>query len=210
MSIQPIQVNHNYYELSNDFYTPTSQDILEALELNDSEKLRELLAQGANPNTPLELDGSTMDALVKAIGGFYELKPNSFESTIIPICINEILYTIITTCINETFTEGSIPPLFFAAHTRNVEAVRALVEAGADVHFKIVADGKTTSPLLADSGERGAYIEIMEILYQHGLAIEEMIDSEYDSVAELLKDAHEEGNNELVAFLENHGYSLKS
>jgi ankyrin repeat protein len=120
--------------------------------------VKSLLAHGANPNARLELDKEKMAAEIKAQG-------NTGGRT---------KRTAIT--ITEVELEGATP-VVLAAETNNLEAIKVLVEAGADPN---ITTAKGTTALILASGagtdvqrartleERGTAAQTAAYLLDHG------------------------------------------
>lgn len=195
MSISSIH-NHSIASLDQNVNTTPAdlkEKALNAIFNKDAESLRAVLKEGFNPNTLFTLDSKIIDQIF-SLDTSEESSWESFTAFIV--------YAL--------FENKEMPLLFIAAYNEDIDSVEVLLEHGADVHFKMALDEDEPehSPLCIDSGDQGVLIEIIDLLHQHGLTIEEMIDPEYLNPLELLECAKEENNLQLISFLENHGYHL--
>lgn len=200
MSISPIQsINsiHSFHEVEKN---SSDQKIFDAISANDSVELKELLNAGANVNATVQLNEPMLEVIIEA----QLLSSGKSAEEENPI------YLILMACvIAGIFEETGVPPLFFAALTNNLEMMTLLIENGADVHFKACYEGAEIFPLALEARDSGKTLEVVELLHQNGVSIEEMLDQEaYSSPLELLQEAQEVDNTEMVTFLENHGYHL--
>lgn len=195
MSITPLQ-NHSITNLnpnSNDSSSELKEKALQALCQRDAASLKTVLEKGFNPNTLFTLDSETIDQIFSI---------DSEEES-----LSGFLKAFI---VHAFFEDKEMSALFIAAYAEDIDSVRLLLEHGADVHFKMSLDEGEPDhcPICIDSGDQGPIIEIIELLHQRGLAIEDLIDPEYLNPLELLAGAKQEKNEELISFLENHGYHL--
>jgi ankyrin repeat protein len=157
--------------------------------------VKTLLAHGANPNARLALDKDKTAAERKAQAGNAGARTKRTSITI-----------------TEIELEGATP-LALAAEVNNLEAVRALVEGGAD---PLIATEQGTTPLILASGagtdvqraraldERAMAIETARYLVDHGADVNAA--GQFGWTA--LHAASYQGLNDLVAFLASKGARL--
>jgi uncharacterized protein len=154
-----------------------------------------LLAHGANPNARLQLDKDKIAAERKAQAGNAGARTKRTSITI-----------------TEIELEGATP-LALAAEVNNLEAVKALVEGGAD---PLIATEQGTTPLILASGagtdvqraraldERAMAVETARYLVDHGADVNAA--GQFGWTA--LHAASYQGLNDLVAFLADKGAKL--
>jgi ankyrin repeat protein len=157
--------------------------------------VKTLLARGANPNARLELDKDKIAAERKAQAGNAGARTKRTSITI-----------------TEIELEGATP-LALAAEVNNLEAVKALVEGGAD---PLIATVQGTTPLILASGagtdvqrarsleERATAVETARYLVDHGADVNAA--GQFGWTA--LHAASYQGLNDLVAFLASKGAKL--
>ena len=155
--------------------------------------MKALLAHGANPNARLELDKDKIAAERKA-------QPDAVQDQAYSITITEIEL------------EGATP-LALAAEVNNLDAVRALVDAGAD---PLIATEQGTTPLILASGagtdvqrarsleERATAIETARYLVEHGADVNAV--GQFGWTA--LHAATYQGLNDVVDYLVSKGAKL--
>jgi ankyrin repeat protein len=157
--------------------------------------VKTLLAHGANPNARLQLDKDKTAAERKAQAGNAGARSKRTSITI-----------------TEVELEGATP-LALAAEVNNLEAVKALVEGGAD---PLIATEQGTTPLILASGagtdvqraraldERATAVETARYLVDHGADVNAV--GQFGWTA--LHAASYQGLNDLVAYLASKGSKL--
>jgi ankyrin repeat protein len=157
--------------------------------------VKTLLAHGANPNARLQLDKEKVAAEIKAQAGNAAARTKRTSITI-----------------TEIELEGATP-VALAAEVNNIEAVKALVEGGADPR---VPTDKGTTPLILASGagtdvqrarsleERATAVQTVRYLVEHGADVNAA--GQFGWTA--LHAASYQGYNDVIEFLASKGAKL--
>jgi ankyrin repeat protein len=157
--------------------------------------VKALLAHGANPNARLQLDKEKVAAEIKAQAGNAGARTKRTSITI-----------------TEVELEGATP-VALAAEVNNIEAIKALVDGGADPN---IATDKGTTPLILASGagtdvqrarsleERATAVQTARYLLDHGADVNAA--GQFGWTA--LHSASYQGLNDLVEFLVSKGAKI--
>jgi hypothetical protein len=191
MSIQAVSLR-NDSQILNANQNP-DEACFKAVQSKDTQKLKEALLNGANPNALVKLNHEVAQLIVNELA--------DEDQGILDYLFHKEYF-------HALFDYLEVPILVFATFMCDLEAISLLIDQGADIHYRLNVRGVELFPLTLESLDTGKILAVAELLHEKGVPIEDMLGGDYKSPVELLEKAYEEENGELVQFLENKGYKL--
>lgn len=194
MSIQSLNPTTNTY-CDPLFKQPSFLDTIafEAIQGKDSQKLKEALENGANPNAQIRLNHEIAHLIVNELA--------DDDQGILDFLFHKEYF-------HALFDYLELPLIAFASYMCDHKAINLLTEYGARLDFKLEVRGEQIFPLSLEASDSKKIIDVVKLLHDKGIPIKGLISTEFSSPEEFLLKAYEEQNQPLINFLESIGYEL--